>query len=309
MQLPFVRWSGRIFLLYGLIISVLGLYAFHLHREKARQYEQYSADMYALNQAELIVESIRSAHNKDIKRTAEAYQRTVNKSILEHTHCIEKILQEMTLSITGEVSASYLTDKKRNDIVPFFTDVLLDTFRLKAFLQRRKSFADSLHSFAVYDSVKFREINNFFSPSRNAVAKEIQNRNRDDQKAVLLKIMLLNNMVAASQITAYLDSHTIQPRSSSPDYILPFIVYPESCIHVGEVFRCEVYLEAYSRKNDIIHMFVNDQPIPIVQGLGKFKQVYKTSGIKNIQPKIILVDAAVNDTIQISRDVQINICQ
>jgi hypothetical protein len=260
----------RLFLIYTLIIGVLGAYAFHLWHEKQAQFEQY----YSLTQTEakmnIILERIQYASRENLDKFAHIYPSFLNENLNRRSKFIQKHCETMGNSIHTQIGGAYKgIDSKgkyrqplKGNYMPYLKGILSLEPQTSAFIEDNRTFIDSLYLFAKNDPQALIGLDSIFSSTHRKHDQKIMTGRRDDQKAALLSIWELNHTSAACQVLARMEGNIEGLATYRFETLIPIVSATNRCIRAGEVFRGEVSPLAYSpNSSKNLTAFVNNKPI------------------------------------------------
>lgn len=300
----------RVFGLYGLIISSLGSYAWHLHGEKMRQQAQYDSLLLTLSQAQGVIERSNEGAASEIYQSASQYRCPHNDSLRQQAQFFPKKLAEFGEFVHTELQRTYHEDTSAAPpgSTAHLRGVLTDPALRDSLARQRAVLADSLRFSARKNPALLAAVEaNFSEDSRAAVARILAN-GRDDQKGVLLHCLRLRDAATVGQVLRHLEGRMVNDELPM-DGLMPVIDFKPTCVRAGETFSGDVFAVGYNiRYSENTTMLVNGKPIPIENGVGKYQQVFRTPGRKRLLAEIHLKNPATGATETIKREFEIQVC-
>lgn len=114
---------------------------------------------------------------------------------------------------------------------------------------------------------------------------------RRDQRDLLLACIGLDSVAAVNQTLADLSKKS-RRWIWDIDRYMPMIQCEKACYRAGEVVKGQVYWGAYcSVDSTEVNLLVNDRPVPVVDGIGQFKQVCRLPGEKKYKVVFVQKDS------------------
>lgn len=311
MTFPHLR-DWRVFGFYGLIISALGSYAWHLHGEKMRRQAHYDSILRTLDQAQSVIERANEGAASAIDQNARQYPCPHNDSLNRQAKFLQKARSEFGEFVHTELQRAFHPGDDPTDVFSnsptYLRDVLTDPALQDSLAQQRAVLADSLR----FSSRKKPELlaaveANFSEESRAAVAHILAN-GRDDQKGVLLHCLRLRDAATVGQVLRHLEGQGVNDELPM-EGLMPVIDFKPTCVRAGETFSGELFAVGYHfERPGITAMLVNGKPISIENGVGKYRQVFRTPGRKKLLAEIHLKNPATGTTETIKKEFELQVC-
>ncbi len=308
----------RLFLIYALIIGVLGAYALHLWHQKQAQFEQY----YSLTQTEAkmnsTLERVQYASKSNLEKSAHIYPSFLNENLYRRSKIIQKHCETMENSIHTQIGRAYKgIDSKgkyrpslKGNYLPYLKGILSLEPQTSAFFEDNRTFIDSLYLFAKNNPQALVGLDSIFSLTHRKHDQKIIAGSRDDQKAALLSIWELNHTSAACQVLASMEDNIEGVAAYRFEALIPIVTTKNGCVRAGEVFRGEVSPLAYSpNSSKNLTAFINNKPIAMTQGLGQYRHRYQTPGIKKVNTKLLARNPLTKEVRTLPKPFFIQICE
>jgi hypothetical protein len=192
--------------------------------------------------------------------------------------------------------------------MPFLKDLLANPAQKSAFMLENQTFIDSLYLFCAKDKKTSTTLDSIFTNRKNLDIQAILNGKRNDQKAIMLSAIYLNNTAAACNVANYLNERIHIADLPRFDSIMPMLTTKQKCIGAGEIFKGEVSGAYYQNKvPSNVTCIVNGKTLPIMYGFGKFQEKYKSSGIKKTEVNFLVLNPVTQATRIYSKEFQIQI--
>jgi hypothetical protein len=305
----FVTNQKRIYTFYAIAISVLGLYAFQVSREKQRQYIRYFEMLDVSKKANDGM--VRNSWHfiKEIYKTSDAYRNDYNENIRKKAEYIENSIKNANKITQNEIETAILFLQSEVNYMPFLKDILETSTQQSAFIQENQTFVDSLFLLCIKDEKTTTTLDAIFAFRKNMDLQAILNSKRNDQKAIMISAINLSNAAAACKVANYLDSKIHIEDFPNFDALMPVLTNSPKCVRVGEIFKGEVFSAPYQNKvHSNVTCEVNGKTLPIVGGFGKFQEEYTTSGKKKLEVKFLVRNPLTQQIKNYTREFQIQIC-
>lgn len=298
--------------LYGLIISALGGYAWHLHGEKMRRQAHYDSLLKTLSQAQSVIERANEGAASGIDKNAYQYPCLHNDSLNWQAKFLQKARSEFGEFVAAELQRAFHPGDDPTAVFSnsptYLRGVLTDPALQNSLARQRAVLADSLRFSARNKPELLAAVEaNFSEESRAAVARILAN-GRDDQKGVLLHCLRLRDAATVGQVLRHLEGQGVNDELPMKG-LMPVIDFKPTCVRAGETFSGELFAVSYhiTRLGNTT-MLVNGKPIPIENGVGKYRQVFRTPGRKKLLAEIRLKNPLTGATETIKKEFELQVC-
>jgi hypothetical protein len=298
----------NIFWLYALVITALGLYAWHLHAEKKRQMATYEQQFRRLIATHNHLEQSASHHLGQIQMYCDAYRMPESETLRMHGIYVDKAARSLSLFSWAELFQALEYDPSAQEMIPRAQRHILSAPTTAAFFQQEKDFADSLRLFSQNNETELAALEPLFSNERRAAAERIIAGNRPDQKVMFLALARVRHMVAANRSLAFLHRQIADGKSRFPQ-IMPIPVLEGTCHRAGETIRGEVIARSYSEMADNLTFFANEKPIRQELGLGKFSTLCRSAGLLRVPVQVDVQNPLTGEIKPYTQNTFIHVCE
>jgi hypothetical protein len=242
MQISNPQQKRSIFWTYLLLISGLGLYSWHLHKEELQQNKFYKQLGEKTNRLSQIIDRSITHHISDIDRRRDLGTTGINRAIHQQVTDIKKSVDLQYDSLYNELE---LIEKGKNQ-----------------------------------DEIWRKNLT-------------IENSN------------LQNKTEAANKIRSLMKN---LEKDINYNGLLPIISAQKWNIAAGDVFSGDVFVGCYSLYPRNLTMFVNGKPIPVINGVGKFKRTFLTIGTKFLNTEICITNPYTKHKLPYTKTFQTPVC-
>lgn len=279
--------NTRIFPLYALVITVLALYAWHLQAQKERQMATYERQYQILNAVHNRLENSTSHLLELLRENSDAYPVPELETLRVQGEYVVKAAEALSQFSHDEISRSLDYDAYVQEWLPRVQRRILSDSAAAVFFQREKDFVDSLRLFSRKYDTELAVLEPFFSTERRAAAEHILDGNRPDQKAMFLTVARVRHAATANHLLAFWNSCIADGvEYSRLPQIMPIPILEGTCHRVGQTIRGEVMARSYSNAADNLTFLVNEKPVQLELGLGKFSNVFRSSGQHRLSVRV-----------------------
>ncbi len=299
--------KSRIFWLYALVITALGLYAWHLHAEKKRQMAAYEQQYRTLLAAYNHLDEGISYRLSQIRSYSAAYRMPEFDTLRMQGEYIAKAAEALTNFSREEISRAITYNPDIPDLLPQVQQIILPDSAAAAFFQQDKDFEYSLRLFSRKYETELAALEPLFSNERRAADERIIAGNRPDQKAMFLTLSMVRHSVAANRSLAFLYSR-MPNEAPSPIPVMPVPVLKGTCHRAGETIRGEVEAHIYPVNTKNVTYWVNGKPLPRVSGPSKYNAVFGHAGPQRLSIKADVHNPLTEETKPFSKTTIIQVC-
>ena len=302
--------NTRIFSLYALVITALALYAWHLQAQKERQMAVYEQQNQVLLAAHNHLQRSIIQQLGSIRMYSDAYRIPELETLRMQGEYIAKAEEELSQFSDKEISRTLDYDAYVQEWLPRVQRRILSDSAAAVFFQQEKDFADSLRLFSRKYDTELAALEPFFSTERRAAAEQILDGTRPDQKAMFLTVARVRHATAANHLLAFWNSCIADGVEYSRfPQIMPIPILEGTCHRVGQTIRGEVMARSYSNTADNLTFLVNEKPVQRELGLGKFSNVFRSSGQHRLSVRVDVQNPLTGEVRKYTQKTTIIVCE